>query len=87
MAKREDLDEERMREARRSLDAVDRDSETIGRSTFVRAADKTRDHFLAHDKAEEDPIEIWGSRIGRLAGLAFAIGLVVYLAVTYVLPS
>lgn len=83
MPKREVADEERMREARRALEAVDRDSETIGRSAFVRAADKARGHFMARDKAEEDTIELWGSRIGRLAGLAFAIALVIYLAVTY----
>ncbi len=37
----------------------------------------------AADKNEDDQIEVWGTRIGRGAGLVFAIGLVIYLVVTY----
>ncbi|MBA5778472.1 hypothetical protein H2509_15180 [Stappia sp. F7233] len=83
MSKREELDREKTEEARRALRAVERDSETILPSSVARAADTARDHFMAGDKDPDDAIEVWGSRIGRIAGLFFAIGLVIYLAVTY----
>ena len=84
MNRREEQDEERRREAQRTLDRAGRDSETVGASSFARVARRTRDHFAASDKhAEHDPVEIWGSRVGRAAGLVFAVALVIYLAATY----
>ena len=84
MNRREERDEERRREAQSALDRVQSDSETVGSSSFARVARRTRDHFAAEDKqAGNDPIEVWGSRIGRAAGLLFALALVVYLAATY----
>lgn len=83
MSKREELDREKTEEAHRALRAVERDSETILPSSLARAADRARQHFMAGDKDQEDAIEVWGSRIGRVAGLLFAIGLAIYLAVTY----
>ncbi|MET1415997.1 hypothetical protein ABVF61_27250 [Roseibium sp. HPY-6] len=70
-------------EALRSLDRVQAESETIVGSTFVRMADRAKSHLSAADKDEDDQIEVWGTRIGRGAGVIFAIGLVIYLAVTY----
>ena len=54
-------------EARRALDRVARDSETLGASSLRRMSD----HFGARDAAgtgeggATDPIELWGRRIGR----------------------
>ncbi|WP_299478306.1 hypothetical protein [uncultured Roseibium sp.] len=75
--------EQQREEALRSLDRVQAESETIVGSTFVRMADRAKGHLSAADKDEDDQIEVWGTRIGRTAGLIFAIGLVIYLAVTY----
>ncbi len=77
-------DHERKREdALRALDRVEAESETIGSSSFVRMARQAQNHFGAADKDGLDAAEIWGTRIGRTAGLIFAIGLLIYLIVTY----
>ena len=84
MSRREQHWEQREREAQSALDRIEDESETVGTSSFARAASRTRDHFAAEDKlAGDDRNEIWGSRIGRGAGLLFAIVLAVYLAATY----
>ncbi|WP_421980197.1 hypothetical protein [Roseibium sp.] len=75
--------EEQREEALKALDRVQAESETIVGSTFVRMADRAKDHLNAADKDENDQIEVWGTRIGRVAGVIFAIGLVIYLFVTY----
>jgi len=77
--------EKQREEALRTLDRVQADSETIVGSSFVRMAERAKDHMSAADKDEDDRIEVWGTRIGRSLGLVFAIGLAVYLFVTYVL--
>ncbi|WP_321334025.1 hypothetical protein [Breoghania sp.] len=84
MGKREDERTAREREAQQALERVQGDSETLGTSSFTRVAERTRDHFSARDKqAEDDPIEVWGTRIGRGLGFVFAIALVIYLVATY----
>ncbi|GAB2186677.1 hypothetical protein [Roseibium sp. LAB1] len=75
------------KEALQTLDRVNAESETVAGSTFVRMADRAKDHLSAADKDEDDRIEVWGSRIGRGLGVVFAIGLAIYLLVTYVLPN
>lgn len=77
--------EKQREEALRVLDRVEAESETIGGSTFVRMADRARNHMSAADKDADDLVEVWATRVGRGLGLVFAIGLAVYLFVTYVL--
>lgn len=83
MSQKKHPKEEQREEALKALDRVQAESETIVGSTFVRMADRAKDHLSAADKDEDDQIEVWGTRIGRAAGVIFAIGLVIYLAVTY----
>lgn len=81
---RDQLDAEQMEEAQRTLSRVSAESETLMGSSLARAARQVVGHFAAADKTgAHDPIEVWGSRIGRILGLVFAIFLVVYLLVTY----
>ncbi|MTH98189.1 hypothetical protein [Roseibium sp. RKSG952] len=75
--------EKKRQDALRAIDRVQAESETIGSSTFVRMAHRATGHLGASDKDQDDKIEVWGTRIGRVAGLIFAIGLIIYLAVTY----
>ena len=60
---------------------------TFAESALAEAARRTADHFAAKDVARErtvsDPIELWGSRIGRALSLAACIGLGIYLYLTY----
>lgn len=59
--------------ALRDLQRLQNTSEVVGTSAFVRAANKARDHMSAADKAADDPVEIWATRIARvLAVCAFA---------------
>jgi len=74
---------EKTEQALQDLKRVEAESETVLGSTFTRMADRAQKHLAAADKDETDQIEVWGTRIGRGAGLVFFVGLVVYLAVTY----
>ena len=75
---------ERSAEARRLLDRLGDEAETIGTSSLARTAERARDNLSGDNAEARDPIEIWGTRIGRGLGLVFAVVLAVYLAVRYV---
>ena len=87
MSGKEHPKEKQRKDALHALDRVSAESETVAGSTFVRMADRAKNHLSAADKNEDDQIEVWGSRIGRTLGVLFAIGLAIYLLVTYVLPN
>jgi len=74
----------RQEEARRILERVNQESETVGTSSMKRVADRVSGH-LEGNADPNDNIEIWGTRIGRGLGLVFFIGLAIYLVKTYVL--
>ncbi|WP_349358445.1 hypothetical protein [Stappia sp.] len=75
-----DRDEARKREAEESLARVRRDSESLFEGS-VRAG--TRGKAEGGAPPQDDPIEVLGTKIGRTAGILFAIGLVIYLVWTY----
>jgi len=79
MNKKHQSQKEIDKESRRILDRVNIDSETVGSSSLARSAEKTRDHFLGKDADPDDPIEIWGKRIGRVLSIAIVLYLVIYL--------
>ena len=70
-------------EARKDLERIGDQSEVIGTSSFVRTANRARDHFGGADAPEEDAAEIWGRRVGRGLAVIFVIVLIWYLAKTY----
>ncbi|CEJ10894.1 hypothetical protein BN1110_01179 [bacterium YEK0313] len=72
-------DRERQEEARRALDRVERESETVLGSLLQRSAD----FFSAKDEST-DPAEIWGKRVGRALAVIGAIGCLIYLYITYI---
>ncbi|MEO0496213.1 MAG: hypothetical protein AAF141_02425 [Pseudomonadota bacterium] len=66
--------------ALRDLERVGEQSEVLGTSSFARVAGRARDHMLgadAHD--QDDRAEVWGRRVGRTLGVAFAAYLVWWL--------
>ncbi len=73
----------RQQEAKRILERVTRDSETIGSSSFARTASRVGKHFSGGENPQDDRIEVLGKRIGRLLSLIAFIGLAIYLYVTY----
>ena len=76
---RESQNEARQLEAERTLKRANMDSEAIGTSTLARAAGRAKGHLGGNDVDPNDPIEVWGTRIGRSAGAIFAIILVLWL--------
>lgn len=80
MSGKDPREEERRREAQSVLDRAERESETVLRTTFEGAHKRS-----GAPVDEDDPIEQLGRKIGRSAGMVFALGLVVYLIWTYVI--
>jgi hypothetical protein len=58
---------------------VARETAPGGASFIVRTAKDARDHVTAAGTDRADPIEYWGTRIGRTLGFFIAIGLLVWL--------
>ncbi|MEP6566798.1 MAG: hypothetical protein ABJB10_16830 [Mesorhizobium sp.] len=75
MAERHDNDSE----SRRIIERVARETDPGGTSFIARTAKGARDHVTATDADRSDPIEVWGTRIGRVLGLVIAIGLLIWL--------
>jgi hypothetical protein len=74
-------DPSRNTESRRILDRVARDSSggLAGASVMARAVERSKNHLVAGDADQDDRIELWGTRIGRVLGLAFVAGLAAWL--------
>ncbi|WP_214476252.1 hypothetical protein [Mesorhizobium sp. dw_380] len=66
-------------ESRRILERVAQETDPAGTSLVARTAKGVRDHVAAADADRADPIEVWGTRIGRILGLLVALGLMVWL--------
>ena len=67
------------RQAKEVLERVHRDSEVIGQSSLVRAANKARDHLAGADADPNDPAEVWGRRVGRGLSVIAVIVLLIWL--------
>ena len=80
-----DRNEAASQEALRDLERLTSQGEVIGTSAMVRAAKKAGDHLKGSDAQQDDPIEVWGTRIGRGLGAVFFVFLVIYLLFTYIL--
>lgn len=75
MAERQDNDSE----SRRIIERVERETDPGGTSFIARTVKGARDHVAAADADRSDPLEYWGTRIGRALGLLIAFGLLVWL--------
>jgi hypothetical protein len=76
MAEREtEQDRERRLESERAMKRASADSDMLGTSALARAAR----HFSGADAPQDDRIEIWGRRIGRILAVIFAIYLIISL--------
>ena len=72
--------DDREAESKQILDRIARESDA-GSSLAGRGAQRVRNHISATDAAQDDWIEQWGTRIGRVLGLSIMLGLLVWLAV------
>ncbi len=72
MAEKRTPQDESQREAERVLQRVSTESEVVGTSSFVRQANKAREHFAGEDGDQSDQVEVWAKRVGRgLSVIAF----------------
>ena len=76
---REPIETPEQREARRILDRVNTDTESFGTSSLARSALRARDHFAGADADQDDAVEVWGRRIGRIAALVAVAFLLMWL--------
>ncbi len=65
------------RESRRILERIEHENISMGANWFMRTATRARGHFSGADKQEDDPIELWGTRIGRAIGFVIFVALVI----------
>ena len=85
MADGKDQREAARQDAIRNLQGLEREGDLLGRSGLGKAAKRAADHFTAAEaKSENDPIELWGRRIGRVLSAIAFVGLALYLYATYV---
>jgi len=74
-------DTDRDIESRRILDRIAREADSSAMPQGSRTAQRVHDHLTAADTDPADPIEYWGTRIGRAIGLVVTIGLIVWLVI------
>ncbi|MGB3415586.1 MAG: hypothetical protein WBA36_02835 [Mesorhizobium sp.] len=73
--------DDRQAESKRILRRL-ADEEEAGRNSFVaRTARGAFDRVSAKNADRTDPLDYWGTRIGRTLGFVLAVGLVVWLVV------
>ncbi|MGH6763418.1 MAG: hypothetical protein ACRECW_17730 [Phyllobacterium sp.] len=76
---------ERQQESQRILKQIAGETAPAGNSYIERGLDRARDHFTAGDAGSNDPIEIWGTRIGRTLGILIVIAMLTWLIFTLTL--
>ncbi len=79
MADKLDEDQRRKRESERLLERVSTESEVVGTSSFVRQANKARDHLTGADGDQSDSVEIWAKRFARGLSIVAFIFLAIWL--------
>lgn len=87
MAKKLTPSEKSQAEATRIIDRVNRESETVAKSSMVRATEHFKKNISGLDGTsdDDDPHIVMGKRIGRSLGWIAVIILIVHLIRTYVL--
>ncbi|MBA8878024.1 hypothetical protein [Phyllobacterium myrsinacearum] len=74
-----DKERQAVTESKQILERIGHESNPAGRSAVERTVSRTKDHFTAEDADTTDPIEIWGTRIGRFLGLLVLIAMFIWL--------
>jgi hypothetical protein len=74
-----DKERQAVTESKQILERIGRESNPAARSVVERTVSRTKGHFTAKDADAADPIEIWGTRIGRFLGLLVLIAMFIWL--------
>ncbi len=72
-------EQKRLAESQRILRQVNRDSDHAGFTPI----DRLQKHLSANDIDKTDPLEVWGTRIGRSLGLVIMISLLLAIILWY----
>jgi hypothetical protein len=80
----EDRHAKAAQEARRDLERVRGESGSLIGSSMARAAKQAQAHFSGADAPRNDPVELWGRRIGRGLAVLFLAFLIWWLVSTYI---
>ena len=72
-------EQDRLAESQRILRQVNRDADQPG----FRGVDRLKYHLSANDTDANDPIEVWGTRIGRSLGLLIMVFLLLLIIIWY----
>lgn len=67
------------RQARRDLERLSGQGGLLNTPTLPKKAKSLKGHFMAEDIDQSDPVEVWGSRIGRALSLIAVILLLFWL--------
>ncbi len=58
-------DDEQTRQAKRDLERLSQQGGLLNTPVMKPKSKSVKGHFMAEDADQSDPIEVWGSRIGR----------------------
>ncbi len=78
-------DKSREAESQRILKRLQQE-QTGAQGIVRRGFERTTSHFSADDAPHNDPLEVWGTRIGRLLGLLITLAIIGWL-VFYLMQS
>lgn len=76
---------EREKESRRILERLERE-QAATEGIIQRSITKTANHLSAQDAPENDRIELWATRVGRMFGLLITLAIIVWL-ILYLMQS
>ena len=71
--------DDQSKEALRDLERVNKEGGLLNTPRLKGKSTSVKGHFLADDADQSDPIEVWGSRIGRILSLIAVILLLFWL--------
>eukprot|EP01132_Coremiostelium_polycephalum_P001751 gene1751-2173_t len=74
-----DKERQTVTESARILERVNHESNAGSGTVIDRTVARTKGHFAAQDADASDPIEIWGTRIGRFLGLLVLLAMFIWL--------
>lgn len=72
-------EDDQTRQAKRDLERLGEEGGLLNAPKMKPRSKSVKGHFMADDADQSDPIEVWGSRIGRILSLIAVAALLVWL--------
>ena len=71
--------DDKSKQAQRDLDRVNTEGDLVNTPRLKGKSKSVKGHFMAEDVDQDDRIEVWGSRIGRILSLVAVFLLLIWL--------